>query len=215
MKEVMALSEAGREVADSQIASDRGTITIHGPVGADYLEALDIDQNLNNFRKANKQKQSLIEIAKSDDGFIHIAVHNNTLVGYVTFHRPDAYTRWYKHPLMLELGAIEVSPPWRKYKLGRTLLAHAFSNPIMEDRIVITLEYCWHWDLENSKLNLWQYQKMLTGLFGTVGLEKVQTDDPEILENPANVLMARVGDNVSPEDFDTFERMRFEGRLIQ
>jgi acetoin utilization protein AcuA len=211
---VIPLTAVLQAIAAMQVDGEKGMIQIEGPASADYIEALDFDENLNNFRKANKQKQSLVEIAKSEDGFIHIATNNNTLVGYVTFHRPDSYSRWYKHPLVIELGAIEVSPLWRKYRLGRCLLAHAFSNPFMEDHIVITLEYCWHWDLENTQLTLWQYQKMLTGLFGSAGLEKVQTDDPEILENPANVLMARVGKNVSLDDFEMFERLRFEGRHI-
>lgn len=214
MKEVIPLSAVLQKLDAVQLDGDKGIIAIEGPAGADYIEALDFDENLNNFRKAKKQKLSLIDIAKSEDGFIHIATNNNKLIGYVTFHRPDSYTRWFKHPLTIELGAIEVSPLWRKYKLGRNLLAHAFSNPYMENHIVITLEYCWHWDLENTGLTLWQYQKMLTGLFGSAGLEKVSTDDPEILENPANVLMARVGKNVSPEDFELFEQLRYEGRHV-
>lgn len=132
------------------------------------------------------------------------------MVGYVTFHNPDQCTRWVKHPLILELGAIEVSPDWRKYKIARNLLTCAFAYPLLEDRIVLTMEYSWHWDLEGSGLNLWSYQKMLTGLFGSVGLQKVGTNDPEIMEHPANVLMARIGRNVPPEAVALFDEIRFE-----
>lgn len=54
------------------------------------------------------------------------------------------------------------------------------------------MEYFWHWDLEGSCFSVWEYQRMLTGLFGSVGLQKVSTNDLEITEHPANVLMARV-----------------------
>jgi acetoin utilization protein AcuA len=90
------------------------------------------------------------------------------------------------------------------------MLGLAFTNPLMKKRIVVTMEYCWHWDLEGSGLNLWNYQKMLTGLFGSVGLCKVSTNDPEIMEHPANVLMARIGDEVPVEMVESFDVLRFD-----
>ncbi|MFZ5652083.1 MAG: GNAT family N-acetyltransferase [Bacillota bacterium] len=193
------------------IDCDRGVISIEGPVAADYLLSLNFDDGLCNFRAPGKQKQCLCELACSPDGFLYIAKHRDTVVGYVTFHSPDPYTRWHKHPLALELGAIEVSPRWRNYKVGGLLLQSAFNNPLMKERIVLTMEYCWHWDLENNKMSLWQYQLMLTRLFGSVGLRKVDTDDPEILEHPANVLMVRIGENVPSEYVELFEKMRYMG----
>jgi len=94
--------------------------------------------------------------------------------------------------------------------VGRHLLQQAFSNPLMRNRIVITMEYCWHWDLENCRMSIWQYQIMLTRLFGSAGLRKVDTDDPEILEHPANVLMARIGEDVEQEYIEKFDRMRLK-----
>lgn len=189
---------------------DKGTIDIEGPVTGEYLSGLDFDENLHNFRIAKKQKKCLCEIADSPDGLIYIARFCNTVVAYVTFHNPDPCTRWVKHPLVLELGAIEVSPFWRKHKIARHILRFAFSNPLMRERIVVTMEYCWHWDLEGSGLTLWNYQRLLTGLFGTVGLHKISTNDPEIAEHPANVLMARIGENVPREDAALFDALRFE-----
>ncbi|MFZ5647153.1 MAG: GNAT family N-acetyltransferase [Bacillota bacterium] len=208
----MPLNTDCQALVVNRIECNRGVITITGPVAAEYLHGLDFDEGLCNFRAARKQKQCLCEIACSPDGFLYIAKHQNIVVGYVTFHCPDPYTRWSKHPLVLELGAIEVSPKWRNYKVGRLLLQGAFKNPLMKERIVLTMEYCWHWDLENSKMSTWQYQLMLTKLFGSVGLQKVDTDDPEILEHPANVLMVRIGENVPAEHVELFEKMRYEGR---
>ncbi len=192
-----------------QFQCDKGIVFIEGPVAGEYLENLEFDENLNNFRKAPKQKTSLCEIAGSPDGMIYIARSLDTVVGYVSFHNPDPYTRWSIHPLVLELGAIEISPQWRKCRLGRNLLRGAFSNPLMQSRIVITMEYCWHWDLEGNGLNLWSYQRMLTGLFGSAGLEKTSTNDPEIMEHPANILMARIGEDVPREYVEMFEALRF------
>jgi len=56
--------------------------------------------------------------------------------------------------------------------------------------------------------------KMLSNLFGSVGLERVPTDDPEILEHIANVLMARIGSRVSEEDIAKFNELKFCGGSI-
>ncbi|WP_034629307.1 GNAT family N-acetyltransferase [Desulfotruncus alcoholivorax] len=187
---------------------------IEGPVEPSYILDLEMSQNLCIFREPAKQQKALAEIAGSDDGMVYIIRENNTIIGYVTFHNPDKYSRWSKHPSIMELGAIEVSPKYRGHKLGSRLLKYAFANPIMEEKIVITIEFCWHWDLDNTGLDIWKYQKMLSKLFGSVGLVRIPTDDPEILEHIANVLMARFGSKVSEEDIKRFEEMQFCGGSI-
>jgi len=184
-------------------------INIEGPVDPEFLAQLDMSPDMNVFREASKQHKALVEIAASPDGMVYIARRQNLLIGYVTFHNPDKYCRWSKHPGILELGAIEISPSWRKNRIASMLLKYAFTNPVMEDKIVITVEFCWHWDLDNTGLDIWQYQKMLSKLFGSVGLKRTSTNDPEILEHIANVLMARIGSRVSEEDVKKFDELRF------
>ncbi|HUW63499.1 MAG TPA: hypothetical protein VMW83_02200 [Spirochaetia bacterium] len=53
---------------------------------------------------------------------------------------------------------------------------------------------------------------MLTRLFGRTGMVVRFTDDPEIKEHPANVLMARIGANVPTPDILAFEDMLFDWR---
>jgi acetoin utilization protein AcuA len=195
-------------------AQREDTFVIEGPVDADFLARLEMSRDLCIFREPHKQHKALIEIAASDDGLVYIARRGNLIMGYVTFHNPDKYSRWSRHPSILELGAIEVSPSCRHQKLGSKLLKCAFSNPLMEEKIVITIEFCWHWDLDNTGLDIWRYQKMLSKLFGSVGLVRVPTDDPEILEHIANVMMARIGSRVSEEDIKRFEEMKFCGTSI-
>ncbi|OAT81766.1 GNAT family N-acetyltransferase [Desulfotomaculum copahuensis] len=191
------------------IYTPAGTVFLEGPVGKDDLEPLTLDPGLKNFRLPERQKVALQEIAALPEGMVFIARVEKLVAGYVTFHFPEKYSRWSKHPRVLELGAIEVSPDWREFKLARQLLQVAFANPVMEEYIVIAIEFCWHWDLKNTALDIWQYQKMLTRLFGSAGLKKVQTDDPDITEHMANVLMARYGSKVSPADVDLFKQMLF------
>jgi len=185
---------------------------LEGPVVSKSLENLDINRKLTNFRPAEDQKQALISISKLPQGMIYIARSGREIIGYLTFHYPDEYFRWSKHPKVLELGGIEISPDWRKKGIAEALLKEAFNNPSIEDFIVITLEFCWNWDLKGSGLEIYEYQKMLEKLFGMVSLKRRATDDPDITEHPANVLMVRYGKHVSNEDIALFEDMLFEGR---
>lgn len=192
-----------------RLETPKGTVVLEGPVTAQEIAPLTMNEGLTNFRPPERQKQALMEITNLPDAMIFIARHEEEIIGYVTFHHPESFTRWSKHPRILELGGIEVSPAWRGCKVAENLLKVAFSYPVMENYIVITMEFCWHWDTRNTGLDVWAYQKMLTKLFGKVGLKKVTTDDPDILEHPANVLMARIGQNVGKQDVALFEALRF------
>jgi acetoin utilization protein AcuA len=198
-----------------ELQTPKGVVFLEGPAEGAYLETLTMNSLLNNFRPADRQKTALVKITELPDGMIYLARHQQEIVAYVAFHRPDEYSRWSRHPRVLEMGGIEVSPAWRQCRIAENLLKLAFSNERLEDFIVITTEYCWHWDLKNTGLSLWGYQQVLTRLFGQVGLKKVTTDDPDILEHPANVLMAKIGSRVSKEDIALFEKMRFLNKYTQ
>lgn len=194
----------------SQEKTPRGIVVVEGPVSPGRLTRLSMNKCLTNFRPPDRQKQALIEIAGLDPGMIFIVRHDEEIIGYATFHRPDSFTRWIKHPRVLELGGIEVSCDWRQAHAGGKLIVTAFSYPAMEDYIVITTEYCWHWDLKGTNLDIWEYRKMLTRLFGKGGMEMKSTDDPDIKEHPANVLMARIGANVPAREAADFEDLLYE-----
>lgn len=184
--------------------------SLEGPVVSKALENLKINRRLTNFRSAEDQKKALISISKLPDGMIYVARSGLEIIGYITFHYPEEYFRWSKHPKVLELGGIEISPDWRKKGIAEALLKEAFRNPAIEDFIVVTLEFCCNWDLKGSGLEIYEYQKMLEKLFGMVCLKRRATDDPDITDHPANVLMVRYGKNVSAKDIMMFEEMLFE-----
>lgn len=189
-------------------------IIVEGPVTAEQFDLYHMNDKLTNFRPPDRQKEALKTISLMPEGMVYAARCGKEIVGYVTFHLPDKYSRWVRHPRVLELGGIEISPDYRKRGIGAALLKKAFANPVLEDYIVLTIEFCWHWDLKRSGLDIFSYQQMLTKLFGTVGLVRRDTDDPDILEHPANVLMVRVGKNVGREDIALFESMLFEGKTM-
>ena len=187
-------------------------IIVEGPVSAEQFDQLQMNAKLTNFRPPDRQKEALRTISLMPEGMVYAARHGNEIVGYVTFHPPDKYCRWCRHPRALELGGIEISPDHRQKGIGAALLKKSFENPVLENYIVLTIEFCWHWDLKGSGLEIYTYQRMLAKLFGTAGLVRRDTDDPDILEHPANVLMVRAGKNVAKDDTFLFETMLYEGK---
>lgn len=187
-----------------------GTVKVFGPVCPEGIEKRKMDPSLNSFRPAEKQKESLMEIAGLKDGFVFIAALEDAIVGYVTFHLPDTFERWGREGYgpILELGAIEVANGLRGKGVGGSLLEIAFHSGRMEKYIVIATEYYWHWDLQGTGLLVWEYRSKLERLMGSVGLVPMDTTDPEINSHPANALMVRVGSQVSPFEVKAFDKLR-------
>lgn len=215
-KTVMTMSVAdANSLVDRLLTTPDGRVSIEGPVSGEYLETLEINKFLSNFRVPARQKEALILVANSPEGQVYIARNQNEIVGYVSFHYPSEYTRWSRHPRILELGAIEVSREWQRKGIGYLLLKAAYMNKIMEEYVVITTEFYWHWDLKGCGLSVWEYRKMLVKLFGSVDFKRRRTDDPEILEHPANMLMVRFGSKIPESYVKAFEDLTYQNSLIE
>ncbi|MBL4951932.1 GNAT family N-acetyltransferase [Neobacillus sp. OS1-32] len=199
-----------------ELKTPNGTLIIEGPISSVQLKALDFHKDLIAFRPPEQQHKALIGIADLPEGRIIIARHRNTIVGYVTFLYPDPMERWSEGKIenLIELGAIEVIPEFRGCAVGKNLLKVSMMDDAMEDYIIITTEYYWHWDLKGTKLNVWEYRKVMEKMMNAGGLEWYATDDPEICSHPANCLMARIGKRVDIESIQRFDRLRFMNRLM-
>lgn len=191
------------------VETPQGKVAVFGPACPKVIEKRMIHNTLDRFRPPEKQKQSLMEIASLQNGFVFIAVLDEVIIGYLTFHPPEPFERWGKGGIrsLLELGAIEVGRGFRGCGIARSLMDVAFHGGRMEDYIVIATEYYWHWDLEGSGLLIWEYRAVLEKIMAEVGLIPKDTNDPEINAHPANVLMVRVGENVSEIDVQAFEKL--------
>lgn len=188
----------------------QGDLLICGVTTAEILESLNMDLQLKAFRPAKRQKEALIEISRLKNGRVVTAQLDNSIVGYVTFHVPDEFERWSAGPSqVLELGAIEVSPMVRKYGVARSMLEVAFEDSRMEHYIVLATEYYWHWDLEGTGLQIWEYREMMRRLMEHVNLVVTDTDEEEITSHPANMLMVRYGNNISETTIKDFNKLLF------
>ena len=192
------------------------TIVVEGPVPPDRLETMEMHRDLDAFRPPDEQHKALIEIAGLPEGRIIIARDGNTIVGYVTFHYPDELERWSEARMedLIELGAIEVADEYRSAGIGKAMLEVAFLGGQMENVIVFTTEYYWHWDLKGHLSNVWEYRKMMEKLMKSVGMVWYATDDPEICSHPANCLMVRIGRDVPLSPVEKFDTVRFRRRYM-
>ena len=195
------------------LTTPSGELVLEGPLSPEELGQLDIDPGLDWFRPAWRQKQALEEVAAMDEGRVWVARHGNTIVGYVAIHPPHPFERWGRDriPGILELGAVEVSPSWRRSGVAKTLFALLGRDPALDHYIVLATEYYWHWDLERTGLTRAEYRRMLEKLKGVSGVQPCPTDDPEIAFHPSNVLMVRIGKHVPPELRERFQDLLFEG----
>lgn len=199
-----------------ELNTSEGIVVIEGPVTPEKLAEYEFHQDLVAFRPGPQQHKALIEIAQLPEGRIIIARHLNTIVGYATFLYPDPLERWSEGKMddLIELGAIEVIPQFRGYAVGKNLLKVSMMDDAMEDYIIITTEYYWHWDLKGTGLNVWDYRKVMEKMMNAGGLEWYATDDPEISSHPANCLMAKIGKRIGTESIQQFDKLRFMNRFM-
>lgn len=199
-----------------ELKTPNGTLLIEGPVSADKLASYEFHHHLTSFRPSSQQHKALIEIAALPEGRIIIARREHIIVGYVTFLYPDPLERWSEGNIenLIELGAIEVIPEFRGNSVGKNLLRVSIMDDAMEDYMIITTEYYWHWDLKGTGLNVWEYRKVMEKMMNAGGLEWYATDDPEISSHPANCLMARIGSRIEADSIQKFDRLRFKNRFM-
>lgn len=199
-----------------RIAPEQPEIIIEGPVSPEKLQELTMHAKLDAFRRPKEQLEALIEIAGLPEGRIILARDGSTIVGYVTFHYADEIERWSQGNMkdLIELGAIEVADDYRGIGFGKKMIQLAFEDDQMENVICFTTEYYWHWDLETSKLTVWEYRQMMEKLMKSVDMIWFATDDPEICSHPANCLMVRIGKQVPISSVELFDRVRFQQRFM-
>ncbi len=185
---------------------DTNSIRTHA--NAEEICALRISEGIKNFHPPEQEGKILAEIASNLNANVTIAFHGEFLIGYAAIEKSDPRIRWGKSSIqsLYELEALEVSRSYRNRRLARNMLELAFSDPWVEDLIVLSTEYTWHWDLEDTALDNTSYRRMLRDLFVSVGFRELETDEPNILSEPENLFMVRRGSAVPLGDWLAFER---------
>ena len=193
-------------------ADPHARIEIRACAPAELLASLRAHTGLDAFRRPDDQLQALVGIAGEPRGCVTAALQpaSGRLVGYVAFHAPSEVETWGDDAsgAIVELGAVEVAGEFRGQRLAERLLSASFDEGRFDDTVVFATLYRWHYDLARSGLGELGYRRMLERLYGTVGLEPTRTTDPEIAHDPANRLLARVGQKAPPSVVAEFDRLR-------
>jgi acetoin utilization protein AcuA len=151
------------------------------------------------------------------DGFVHFAqtvegrlvlacCKTDLIVGYAVIEKPDPQERWAEQDAseLWEPAFIEVARRWRQRGIGQKLLRACFADGVFDERIVLATGYAWHWDLKDTHLSKTAYRDALSRLLGSEGFKPFETDEPNIREDPANRLLARIGPRVNPSIYHQF-----------
>jgi len=185
----------------------------------EFLSDLTADSSIGAFSRysphaAGRQLAALPRVAGLPYGRVLVAHTGRRLVGFLTFHPPEADSRWADLPAgrILELGGIEVARGMRGRGIARRLMDLAFSSADFDAVIVYAQALTWCWDLEGSGLGREAYREMMFRLFGAHGFASYVTDEPNIRYDRANILLARVGPKVPESLLQQFQAMLIEKR---
>ena len=211
-------------VVEKRLQTKRGEVLLARDFSEEYIRCLGMGEGLGIFfhyryQDAHKTRKILSAVSESGDHKLACAVSANCIVGYVAIVGPEPGTRWDEingillkssstlaDPVLLELGSIEVSAPWRSVGLARELMRFMFEDPVFMEKIVISRELSWHWDLRSSGLTPLAYRSKLLRLFESAGFRYYKTDDDEIGYAGENMLTARMGEKIPAETALMFYR---------
>lgn len=173
----------------------RGPVLLRDFCPPSLVERLQPDAGLCTFaRLPEREHRLLIDIARSPDCALTLA-HTPTgdIIGEVTIAPAD---EWWEGIDGLYEIAIEVSAHWRGIGIARDMLAFALELDAKEDMIFFALGLSWHWDAENLGISIYRYRELIARLFGSQGFVEYPTTEPNISMEPANILLARIGNRV-------------------
>ena len=180
----------------------------------EFLSGLVTDASIGAFSRyspqaAARQLAALPRVASLPYGRVLVAHVGSHLMGFLTFHPPEAESRWAALPAgqIFELGGIEVARGMRGRGLARRLMDLAFSSADFDAAIVYAQSLTWCWDLEGSGLGREAYREMMLRLFGAYGFASYATDEPNIGYDRASILLARIGPRAPMTLLQQFQAM--------
>ena len=158
------------------------------------------------------QRESLAKCAGLADVNVVLAlVESKNIIGYGVLAYPDSGERWTElgPKIMMEIKAIEVCRTWRSVGIAPRILKMMLRHPHIEDKILYMVGYSWTWDLAGTHMSTGQYRQKLCDLFQSHGFQEYETNEPNVCLKPENLLMCRIGKNISQVVKDRFKWLRF------
>jgi hypothetical protein len=217
---------------ESQTASEcdllqaGGTVTRHRvlqtPKGSVFLQAccplslgerLNADEGLRAFaRTPLREYQLLLTLARRPECALALAyTPDNRIIGQVTLAPAD---HWWQGLTNTYEIAVEVSSPWRRLGITHQILRLALKLPTLEQMILLAMGLSWHWDTAGLGLGPFRYRELLTHLLAAHAFVEYPTTEPNIQENPANLLLVRLGNQVDQQILNRFFSCLFQADTL-
>jgi GNAT superfamily N-acetyltransferase len=193
----------------STFESTMGSLTLQSFCPPSLVASLKAERGLKAFAHVpEREHQLLLGIAERPDCALTLAyTATGEIVGQVTLAPADTW--WRGVPNTYEL-AIEVSSNWRRLGIARQLLSLVLEHPFVEEMVLIAAGLSSHWDLKGTGLSSFRYRSMLAHSLDPYHFFEFLTDEPNIVMDPANILLVRIGQRVKLEVVERlFQCMRF------
>jgi len=197
-------------------STSKGELQIRSFCTPEEIRRYHFDRQFGNhahYKSLYTRRESLEENARLPETNVTLALTDDAnIIGFGVLVYPEEGERWAKLAprLMMEVKAIEVARKWRSAKVARAIVEMMLMHPLIEDKIVYLVGYSWTWDLDGNSLSAQQYRKVLVRLFEPYGFQEFETNDSNICLKPENILLGRVGKNISPEQQNSFKWLRFD-----
>jgi acetoin utilization protein AcuA len=149
-----------------------------------------------------REYQLLLSLAKRPDTKLTLAYTlSGEIVGQATL---TPATGWWQDLEFTYEMSLEVSSSWRRLGIARQLVAKALQDEAVEEIIILGLGLHWHWDTEGLGLHPFRYRTLLARAAAVYGFSEYLTSEPNINDDPANILLARIGRGVNQQRLNQF-----------
>lgn len=197
------------------ITTTKGAVHIRSFCSPDVIRQFDFDSEFNarsDYKSLYTRRESLEENSKHPEANVVLALAPpQTIIGFGVLADPEPGERWAElgAGVMMEVKAIEVALSWRRSAIASRILKMVIDYPQPEDKIFYMVGYSWTWDLGGAQKTAQEYRAMLVRLFEKHRFQVYETNEPNVCLKPENVLMCRLGNNISRETKDRFKWLRF------
>ncbi|MBE3559864.1 MAG: GNAT family N-acetyltransferase [Ktedonobacteraceae bacterium] len=168
-----------------------------------FVASLRIDPGLSTLaHKPEREHQLLLNIARQPAATLALAcTPRGEIVGELTIAPADSW--WSGLHNLYEMG-LDVSASWRRMGIAQRLLQFAFAGLPVEKMILLAIGLSWHWDTEGTGVDARRYRSLMAQKLARYGFIEYFTSEPNILMDPANILLARIGRHVDQETISAF-----------
>jgi GNAT superfamily N-acetyltransferase len=190
-----------------------GSLFLRSCCSPSLVEGLQADEGLRAFaRLAEREHQLLLSLARQPENRLTLAyTATGKIVGQATLAPLDDW--WQGIGNAYEI-AVEVSPRWRKLGVAHQLLSCALDFESLEEYLILGLGFSWHWDYEGLGTSRFHYREMIARLFAAHGFAEYLTSEPNIRMDPANILVARLGNRLEEESMNRFFQRLFQSDTL-